>query len=184
MPRCLSMPGCGFKPIAKNNLDNQVLERLGSEILKDEVVRELVRLSNLAIDELNTSEPSSKQALETELTKVLRKLARLVSALEDDLGEVKEIPERIRELRARSNQIEKELYTIAGQAAEKVAYIDEGEMVGLINEVRHVMTMADSDTAKSILRSFIRRIEVKLPQVTVEFSLPQNLSYDSISTTL
>ena len=160
---------CTAANLDREPLETAVLDKLTDYILAEDNIREIVRLSNESIIEQKSNDMS--QSLEAELKKARQKLERYLDAIADG-EDIPELKSRIRETRQRIAELEKQLYQLVGETADRPEPLHEADVMRQVYQLQHVLADAEPEARKSMLRSFIKSITVKLPTVTIEYTLP------------
>lgn len=158
------------KYIKREVLESQVLDEIASRILAPEMITDLVRLSNAHIDQTGDD---GRQEIETEITNLRAAKTRMLRLVETGgLDGDADVGARLKELTNQIQRREQQLYQLAAQAAVQPVYLDEYAIQEYVAGLHHVLRSENKDEAKSALRGFIRRIEVRQPEVTIKFTLP------------
>jgi site-specific DNA recombinase len=101
------------------------------------------------------------------------RLSRLYDALETGEIELDDLAPRIRELKARQNELTKaRVQAEAEMIAQGIEQVDIATVKAYAQDLRGLLQEADFTERKAFLHSFIKRIEVNKEQVTVYYKLP------------
>ncbi|MFP3975662.1 MAG: recombinase family protein, partial [Dehalococcoidia bacterium] len=165
--------GCDARMLPKEKLEHLVIDRVRSRILTDENLEKLVVMVN---EELESSSAQLKEeidVIDAELRDVKPRLSRLYSALETGKLNLEDLAPRIKELRARQDDLAQarlQLETdIAAQAPESV---DMATVKAYASDLRTLLEESELTERKSFLRSFVERITVDHDRVTIRYRLP------------
>ena len=157
------------KLVRTEPLEAQLLDRLATELLSEQTILELVRLTN---QEIEQGRPAvDAPALEAELKKLCKQKDALVDAIADGIDR-KLVAGKLRAVQSRIEELEVALYAAASEAADTPEPINEADVMEYVGALRHVLLSSPPDVCKSVLRSFIRAVTVDLPHVSIDFVLP------------
>jgi site-specific DNA recombinase len=161
---------CTAPDLDMQPLEDAVLERLSEFILTPEHVADLVRLSNEGLQEKDSTD--QVKALESELKTERRRLERLIDLVADGDGEMPELKARIRATRQYITELEQGSSQLVLKAADEPKSVSESYVQAYVSELRYLLDLAEPEQRKSMLRSFVKRITVNVPNVTIEYTLP------------
>lgn len=164
---------CDMKQINKEQIEKLVINRLKTHVLTEKNLKSLL---NIIIDETKQSKRVLEQQLITinkQIEKTNARLGKLYDSLETGRLDVEDLAPRIKELRM---QIE-ELQTQKRQKLEKSEDsqhipIDYGMLKEYVNDLNELLAKGSLMEQKAFLRSFIKKIIVNHPDVTIEYTFP------------
>jgi site-specific DNA recombinase len=164
---------CDARALPKEWLERLVIEQVKERVLNPDWLEELVKLVN---EELDSSQGILRDRLDTvdaELNEVELRLSRLYDALETGKLSLDDLSPRIKNLRARHDELRKaRLQLEAEMAAQTVKYLDEQTVKSYAEDLKSLLTEADITQSKGFLRSFIKRIEIGKTEAVVHYNVP------------
>ena len=164
---------CDARMLPKEKLERRVIEQLRSKVLTDENLEELVILVNEELQSASCGLKDRMDVIDAELRDIGARLFRLYDALETGNLNLDDLSPRIRELRARQDELTKTRVLVeAEMVAQGVEQVDAATVKAYAHDLRGLLEEADFTERKAFLRSFIKRIEVSKEQVTVYYNLP------------
>jgi site-specific DNA recombinase len=111
--------------------------------------------------------------MEAQLEDVRRRLHKFYDALETGKLEVEDLAPRIKELKAQTDDLEQKRVDLTESIREaKVDLLEASVVKAYVDDLKALLSKGSIVEQKSFLRSFVRRIEVNLPQATVNYTLP------------
>jgi site-specific DNA recombinase len=164
---------CDARMLPKEKLEHLVIEQLRSKVLTNENLEELVTLVNEELQSASYGLKDRMDIIDAELRDVRARLSRLYDALETGKLELDDLSPRIRELKARQDELTKTRVQVeAEMIARRVEQVDAATVKAYARDLRSLLEEADFTERKAFLRSFIKQIEVNKKQVTVYYNLP------------
>ena len=111
--------------------------------------------------------------VEVQLEDVRRRLPKLYDALETGKPDVEDLAPRIRELKAQTNDLEEKRSALMENIREaKVDLLEASVVRAYVDDLKALLSKGSIVEQKSFLRSFVKRIDVNLPQVVVTHTMP------------
>jgi site-specific DNA recombinase len=164
---------CSARMLPKEKLERLVIEQLRCKVLTDENLEELVTMVNEELQSASCGLKGQMDVIDAELRDVRARLSKLYDALETGKLDLDDLAPRIRDLKARQDELGKAKVQIeADMVAQGVEQVDVAAVRAYAQDLRHLLEEADFTERKAFLRSFIKRIEVNGRQVRVCYSLP------------
>ena len=164
---------CDAKLVSKPRLESFVLDRIKDNILTEENLRELVRLVNEEIRTTKQVSGEQMSVIDGQIEELNGRLDRLHDALETGKLDLDHLAPRIKALRARIDVLEAKRGELRQRQQEP-----ELELLSPAETQRHVVDLKSflgSESVlkkKTFLRTFIKRIDVDLPQVAIDYTIP------------
>jgi site-specific DNA recombinase len=169
---------CNARILPKNKLERLVINKIRDKVLKEDALEELARLVNEELDSTNSLANEKLHVIDFELNDVKNRLSNLYDALETKKVSLDDLAPRIKELRARQDELSKaRIQFEAEQILQSGEHLDVAKVKSYVQDLRSLLENADLVQSKSFLRSFIRRIEVNDRQVVLHYSLPLPSKY-------
>ena len=164
---------CSARMLPKEKLERLVIRQLQARVLTQENLELLVKMVN---EELQTASSGLKNRLDiidAELYDVKARLAKLYDALETGKLDLNDLSPRIKELKARQDELNKNRVLMeAEMAVQGVQPVDEALVKSYAEDLRVLLEESDITERKAFLRSFVTRVEIDKEQVTVHYTLP------------
>ena len=111
--------------------------------------------------------------IDTELRDVKARLGKLYEALETGKLDMGDLAPRIKELKTRQDELNKNRVLVEAETAAHGAQpVNEALVRAYAEDLRTVLEEADITERKAFLRSFVKRVEVDKERVTVHYTLP------------
>ena len=141
--------------------------------MTEENLARLVKLVNEEMLETSSRHEKELEQTEKQLAQVSGKLTKLYMALESGQLELNDLAPRIKELRICQNELHsrRDMLTARIEAREPET-LDSREILNYANELKEVLGESSFMQRKTLLRSFIKRIEVGSDKVAVDYTLP------------
>ncbi len=162
---------CGL--VSKDKLESFVLERIRGNILTDENIRELAQLVN---DDLINNSKLYEQKLNQvgqQLGQVQGRLGKLYAALETGKLDIEDLAPRIKDLRVQQKELQEKRDELLGKMNDKTNHVLNLEMVKeYVSNLKTLLSGSSFIEQKSFLRSFIKRIELNVPQIVINYTVP------------
>ena len=164
---------CNARSLPKDKLEKLVIEQIKSRILTDDVLAELVQLVNEELDASHTLYREKLDAMDAELKDVDSRLARLYDALETGKLNLDELAPRIKELKARQEDISKARVMLEAEMTLRgVRHLDAELVKTYAADLRLLLSEGDITQSKAFLRSFIQKIVIDGNKATIHYKLP------------
>ena len=164
---------CNSRALPKERLERLVIDQLKEKVLTQECLEELVKLVNEELALANVVLKDKLDATDAELNDVRARLTRHYDALETGKIDLDDIAPRIKELRARQNELSKDrLHIEVEMAAEGTERVDLEIVKAYARDLASLLGEASFTESKAFLRSFIRRIAVDGEKATIHYNLP------------
>jgi site-specific DNA recombinase len=164
---------CDARILPKNELERLVIEQIKDTILRDEVLEELVKLVNEEVDSDHSLLRERLDTIDAELADVRVRLSRLYDALETGRVSLDDLAPRIRELRAKQDELGKAKVEMQAELVLKQAgHVDLIKVKSYVGDLKNLLGDSDLVQSKAFLRSFVKRIEINEGQVIIKYNLP------------
>jgi site-specific DNA recombinase len=164
---------CNAKLIRKERIEGFVLDRIKAHLLTEENLRELVKLTNEEIGQAKEAYEERLGVIEGQLADVRGRLHKLYDALETGKLDVEDLAPRIKELKAQVDQLEDKRIDLMETIRDvKVELLEASIVKAYVDDLKSLLSTGSIVEQKSFLRSFVKRIEVNLPQVVINYTMP------------
>jgi DNA invertase Pin-like site-specific DNA recombinase len=164
---------CDAPMLVKRKLEKQVIDQLKARVLTDEALEKMVRTVNEDLQSASDIFKDQLDVIDAELKDVRARLSRLYDALETGKLGLDELSPRIKELKARQDELGKARVQVeADIVAEGVEHVDVSAVKAYARDMRATLDEVDFTKSKAFLRSFVKRIEMDGTDVRVLYRLP------------
>ena len=163
---------CVFPLVNKDRLERAVIERLKSRVLTRENLIKLVLMVNEELAEASGQTVELVREKDAQLSDAREKLQKLYSALETGRLDLVDLAPRIKELRARIDELERGKAALVNEGGDPIR-ADEKEVEAYISDLHDLLSKGAIVEQKSFLRSWIKRITLDGDSGgTIEYTLP------------
>ncbi len=150
---------CDAKLINKDRLEAFIIDRVKANILTEENLTELVKLTNEEIGQAKDEYKAKLAGIEGQLDDLRERLHKLYDALETGKLEVEDLGPRIKELKARIDDLERKRVELAESIRDaKVELLEASVVKAYVDDLRALLIKGSIVEQKSFLRSFIKRV--------------------------
>jgi site-specific DNA recombinase len=164
---------CNARLIKKERIEAFVIDRIKANLLTEDNLRELVKLTNEEISQAKEQYEEKLAVIEAQLEELRRRLHKLYDALETGKLDVEDLAPRIKELKAQMDQLEENRIDLMESIREaKVDLLEASVVRAYVDDLRTLLSKGSIVEQKSFLRSFVKRIEANLPQVVLNYTMP------------
>jgi site-specific DNA recombinase len=173
---------CNARLVSKDELECFVLERIQQNILTEENLKELVYLVNEEL--MNNSDLCRRQISQIglQLGQVHSKLTKLYAALETGKIDIEDLAPRIKELRTQESDLEEKRNELLDRMNDEgPTLLDLKAVQEYASSLKTLLGSSSFIEQKSFLRSFVERVELNEPQITIDYTMP--LPTDGLTTT-
>ena len=164
---------CDAGLVTKKKLESFIIDRIKANILTEENLETLVRMTN---DQLARSADEFRDRLEVidrQLETLRERRNKLFDALETDKLELDDVAPRLKEIKNQIDDLEntrKDLMeSIEGN---KVEWLDLDEIKAYSVDLQGLLSKGSIIEQKTFLCSFVKRIEVNMPNVVISYTIP------------
>ncbi len=164
---------CHARSLPKKNLERIVTEHIKSKILNDDVLEKLVDLVNQDLDKAHSSYREKLEVLDAEVKDVSSRLTKLYDALETGKLELNDLAPRIKELKARQDELFKSRVLLeADMTIHGVQYVDVDQVKSYCSDLRSLLSEIDIVKSKAFLRSFVEKVVIEGNKCAIRYKLP------------
>ena len=159
--------------LPKGKIESLVIERLKEKVLTEQNITELVVMVNEEIGLLEGRRRGHLEEMEKRLEVVSQKLLKYYLAFEKGTMTAEEAAPRIRELRGQQSELQKardEALAHLEDTAPKE--LDRERILDYVRDLGGLLSQGTFVEQKNFLRSFIKKIEYRPGQVTVDYTIP------------
>lgn len=164
---------CNAKLLNKNRLETFIINRIKANILTKKYLEELVKLTNKELIQNKTEYKNQLDLLDGQLVNLIKRLSKLYEALETGKLDIEYLAPRIRELKDQINILkEKRLEIIENIKTSEIKTLKSSEVKEYTSDLKNLLSNGTIIEQKSFIKSFIKRIEINLPKVIIDYTVP------------
>jgi site-specific DNA recombinase len=164
---------CNARLIKKERIEGFVIDRMKANLLTEDNLRELVKLTNEEISQAKEQYEERLAVIEAQVEEVRRRLHKLYDALETSKLDVEDLAPRMKQLKAQMDDLEEKRIDLMESIREaKVDLLEASVVRAYVDDLKGLLSKGSIVEQKCFLRSFIKRIEVNLPQVVITCTMP------------
>jgi len=164
---------CNSRMLVKEKLERLIINQLKSKVLTDDNLEKMVIMVNEELQSVSGILQDQLETIDAESKDVKARLSRLYDVLETGKLELDELVPRIRELKARQDDLSKTRVQVeAEMVARGVDQVDLSVVQRYARDLRNLLEDSDFTERKAFLRSFVKKIVVEQEEVTVHYKLP------------
>ena len=164
---------CNARMLVKDKLEKLIINQLKAKVLTDNNLEKMVVMVNEELQSASGMLQDQMDTIDAELKDVRARLTRLYDVLETGKMELNELVPRIRELKARQDDLSKARVQVeAEMVARGVDQVDVSLVQRYAKDLRNLLEDSEFTERKAFLRSFVKKIVVDNEEVTVNYKLP------------
>ena len=164
---------CDAPRLNAERIEQLIADEIRDHILTDSNIRDLVRLIDEELEEVEGEGLLKLKSVEKELDVVRRAVRRLWEAVETSDLEAGDIVPRLRLHQERQECLERAAEESRAQVGERRALLDSVDAVAAYaSEMSDIVGSSEVAVARSFLRSFVKKITVGRGTVTIHYTIP------------
>ena len=164
---------CPGRWLPKEKIEGFVVDRIRDYILIDDNIQDLLAMVTEEIDHLSEGKTIKRRSLDKQLRSLDLKLNRLYEVLESGALELSDLAPRIKHLvsrKAEVQQVQNEVEIVMSQ--KKFDNRDLGLIRDYVINLKKLLDSASIMDQKSLLKSFVKGIDVSEKEITVNYTIP------------
>ncbi len=174
--RKLSSPVCDNRPVRQDLLDRIVWTEV-LRLLEDPTLIQQELDRRLAAARCADPTKKREQALQRELTRVGKGIARLLNAYQEELLSLEQLRERMPSLRQREQALRGELQAIADQATDRATFLRLAEtLTSFLGRLRSAADTLDVLERQRIVRLVVKDILIGEDTIVIRHCIPVALA--------
>ena len=164
---------CAARALPKDRLERLVIKQVKERVLNRESLEHLVEMANQELDSHRDVVNERLDTTQAEISSVQTRLSKLYDALETNKLSLDDLAPRIKELRARQDELTRaKLQLETEQATRKARRMDAKIVQAYAEDLRRLLEEGRVAESKAFLRSFIKRIEIDGGHARVDYDVP------------
>ena len=171
---------CRQKPLNIEKFDSFIIETIKEKIFTAENIEYLITLLNEDID-ISKKESSTKlKVIEKEISDKTARRKKLYESIETSSIELNDIAPRLKELNQELSSLEEKKNLLELENSQnKIPAFTTNELENLIEDFSHILIEGSISKRKAFISSFIKKIWIDYPTVTIEYNVPINKDENS-----
>ncbi len=165
---------CSAGPVPKDKLEAFVIERIRENILTEDNLAELVKLTNEEINKSRDQYDEQISIVDGQLNEQRLRLGRLYDSLETGKLDIDDIAPRIKEIKSNVDALDLQKEELERKTEAQVSLLPAHAVRSYVDDLRGLLSVSEITEQKAFLRSFVKRIEVDWPKITIEYTIPIN----------
>ena len=154
-------------------IEGFVIDRVRDNILTNENLAELVRLTNAEIGSFTKRYSDKLKTIDRRLEALKARLGKLYDALETGKLGLDDFAARIKQLKAEIDGLEGTRSDTARRMDEAgPASLDEKTIMAYAEDLKGILGKGTIIEQKTFLQSFIKRIEVHKDKIVIDYTIP------------
>lgn len=165
---------CPAKYLNAKKFEGAIIEQIKKRVLTKENLKELVDLTNQALDSEMESHNNELDAISRAIDDTNRRLERLYDAIETGKLDLDDLALRIKELRQRQEQLQTQRIEIENRMSDRrVELVNLETMTEYIVDMQAVLREGTLVERKAFIRSFVKDIRVSGNEAVLTYSVPE-----------
>ncbi len=164
---------CSSRTLPKEKIERLMIEQIKSKILDSNYLEELVRLVNIDLDAGYSLFKEKIVNIDIEIQEIENRLLRLYDALETGKLTLEDLSPRIKELRAKQDELSKIRVVAEAEVTLKgYQHLDINTVRAYVEDLKKLLDESEVAQRKAFLRSFVKRIIVAKDKVRLVYVVP------------
>jgi hypothetical protein len=164
---------CNAKLLNKNRLETFIINRIKANILTKKNLEELVKLTNKELFQNKTEYNNKLNLIDKQLADSIKRCAKLYNALETGKLDIEYLAPRIKELKDQIDFLkERRMEIIENIRTSKIKTLKSSEVKEYVSDLKNLLSNGTIIEQKSFIKSFVKRIEINLPKVIIDYTVP------------
>ena len=164
---------CSACMINRDKIESLVIEQLKLRVLTEDNLRDLLRLTNEALIEMQTSDSDQVSELKRHMEREKRKLDNLYNAIESGKVDLEDLAPRIRELRLSVDGSARKLAELESSSHKPLNILTKRELHEYVSDLRQLLSEGSIFERKGFIRSFVKQITVTGKEVSITYTYPE-----------
>jgi len=157
---------CGAKLVNRKEIESTVLKEIKMNILSEENLKEIVRLTNNELAEAKIKYKDEIETYNKQITDKNRRLNTIYEAIESGKLEIDNINHRLKHLEKGKRAIEYKMHNT------EVQQIDFNTVKRYVKKLRPLLSKGTIAERRSFISSFVERVIVNYPEIEIHFTIP------------
>jgi site-specific DNA recombinase len=158
---------CPGQRIPAEKLETAILGHMANKLFTKPRVKAIIRAVHGELRQMDKRNESQRKSLRRQLDSVGVKLTRQFEAIESGNVDLSDVGERIRELKARREQVKERLEEITRPHTIPIGIYTDQSIESFQKTIKGLFFQGDRLMTKRYLKLFIEKIIIKLPRVEI-----------------
>ena len=164
---------CNAKLLNKKRIETFIINRIKANILTKKNLEELVKLTNKELIQNKTENKNRLDILDRQLADLTKRISKLYNVLETGNLDIEYLAPRIKELKSQIDILkEKRMEIIENIKTTEIKTLKSSEIKEYVSDLKNLLSNGTIIEQKSFIKSFIKRIEINLPKVIIDYTVP------------
>lgn len=151
--------------------DSFILSVLKERVLTDVNIKELIKLVNEEFSIFEKEYRSKIEYIQKAANDLIKRREKLYEAIECSSLNLSDIAPRLKEINQEIEHLTSSKVELEIKLLEK-DFLSEEEILPYLDDLRSTLELGTIAERKSFIRSFIKKITVDYPTVTIEYTIP------------
>ena len=163
------------KPLSIPKFDNFIIETIKEKIFTAENIEYLIKILNEDIDTSKKENQTKLKIVEKEISDKIARRKKLYDSIETSILEINDIAPRLKELNEQISELENKKYLLELENTQnKIPAFTTNELRNYIEDFSQILIEGSLSKRKAFISSFIKKIWIDYPTVTIEYTIPIN----------
>ena len=164
---------CDARAINRTKLEEFIISKIKDAILDEQHISELVALTNSELQKSIFTYQEKLANITANIAQLSERLKKLFDAIETGKLDISDSSARIKELREKIAELEGQRSDIVGKMeGAKEESIDADFVRAKISDLKELLQKGTRTEQKAFIRTFVKKITVNKPQVTINYTIP------------
>ena len=171
---------CNQKPLRISKFDNFIINIIKDRIFTPENIEYLIKVLNKDIDKSKKENKTKLKIIEKEILDKKSRRKKLYESIEITVLDLHDIAPRLKELNNKIEELEEKKGLLELESTQnKIPEFTQKELNNYIEDFQHILIEGSIAKRKAFISSFIEKIWIDYPTVTIEYTIPINKDDDS-----
>ena len=159
---CVTEVTCPGQRIPAEKLESAVLDHMANRLFTKERVKKILKNVYSELREMDKQKDGLRKSLNKKIVDIKRRMARQYEAIESGDVDLKDVGERIRELKTERQRIEERLEAYKQNRVIPLHYFTDESIEGFQRNIKSIFLVGQKrEMVKGLLRLFIDRIVIE-----------------------
>jgi len=166
---------CSQKPLSISKFDSFIINIIKEKIFTAENIEYLIKILNEDIDTSKKENQTKLRIIKKEISDKISRRKKLFDSIETSILDINDIAPRLKELNKKISELENKKYLLELESTQdKIPIFTIKELKNYIEDFNHILIEGSIAKRKAFISSFIKKILIDYPTVTIEYTIPIN----------
>ena len=166
---------CNQKPLRISNFDTFIINIIKEKIFTSENIEYLIKILNEDVDTSKKENQTKLNIIEKEISDKKARRKKLYESIETTVLDLHDIAPRLKELNNKISELEEKKELLELESSQnKIPKFSITELKNYIEDFHHILIEGSIAKRKAFISSFIKKIWIDYPTVTIEYTIPIN----------